>query len=197
MALGASTYATACSIFHRFYHKASLTEFDVWSIAMASLMLASKVEEEPLAIQKIVHGFCHIYRKRVLVADSSNGEEEEWDWDHPSLRFVKQAKTWSMERKQKFLIHHPLPGKLGPVFEDWHKQALNSEAAILRQLGFTLYWIPDSHPHKFILYFCQALGLVQQVFTQRCWSYCNDSYRLDLCTRFPPEVIVRRVIWMW
>jgi hypothetical protein len=191
LTLGASTFATACTIFHRFYHKASLTEFDVWSIAMASLMLASKVEEEPQALKTILHAFCHIYRKRVLVTDLSKSEEDEWNWNHSSLRFVDEARTWSAEQKQKFLIEQPLPGKLGPVFEDWHKQALNSEAAVLRQLGFTLYWIPDSHPHKFILYFCQALGLAQPEFTQRAWNYCNDSCQLDLCTRFPPELIVR------
>ena len=199
LALGASTYATACSIFHRFFHKASLTEFDVWSIALASLMLATKVEEEPQQLKTIIHGFCHIYRKRVIVLDQSKLEEDgKWDWNHSSLRFVKEATTWSKERKQKFLQEQPLPGKLGPVFDDWHKQALNSEAAVLRQLGFTLYWIPDSHPHKYILYFCQALGLAQPRFTQRAWNYCNDSCRLDLCTRFAPEVIVRmkkRPIW--
>ena len=195
--LGASTYATACSIFHRFFHNASLTEFDVWSISLASLMLATKVEEEPQPLVKIIHGFCHTYRKRLLVLDLSKLEEDDrWDWNYSGLRFVKEATTWSKERKLKFLHEQPLPGKLGPVFEDWHKQALDSEAAVLRQLGFTLYWIPDSHPHKFILYFCQALGLAQLPFLQRAWNYCNDSCRLDLCTRFTPEVIVRMEIYV-
>lgn len=190
LGLGASTYATACTIFHRFYHLSSITEFDVWSISLAAVMLATKVEEEPQTLQKMIHVFYHIYRKRTLLANFSTRDDERWDWSHPSLCFLNEAKIWSAEQKQQFLQDERMPGKLGPVFEEWHKQALNSEAAVLRQLGFTLYWIPDSHPHKFILYFCQALGLTQSKFTQLAWNYCNDSYRLDLCTRFQPELIV-------
>jgi len=161
---------------------------------MASLLLSTKVEEESQPLITIIHGFCHVYRKRVLVVDLPKNEEEnddDWDWNHSSLRYIKEAQSWSAEEKHQFFEEQPLPGKLGPIYEDWHKQASHSEASILRRLGFTLYWIPDSHPHKFILYFCQALGLTQSEFTQRAWNYCNDSYRLDLCTRFPPEVIVR------
>jgi len=191
LALGASTYATACTIFHRFYHQASLTKFDVWSVAVASVLLATKVEEEPQTLKKIIHVFSHLYRKRILVVDHGQGAAGAcWNWTHPSLRHAKEARLWSTEKKEKLLGNLPLPMALGPVFEDWHKQALESEAAILRQLGFTLYWIPDFHPHKFILYFCQALDLTQPKFTQRAWNYCNDSCRLDLCVRFPAEVVV-------
>jgi hypothetical protein len=161
LALGPSTYATACTMFHRFYQQASLVKYDVWSVALASILLSTKVEEEPQTLKTIIHAFCHLYRKRILVVNPSIGEADCRDWDHASLRSLNEAKKWSLERKEKFLGDLPLPMKLGPVFEDWHKQSLISEATLLRQLGFTLYWIPDSHPHKFILYFCQALGLTQ------------------------------------
>lgn len=159
LALGASTYATACTMFHRFYQQASLVEYDVWSIALASILLSTKVEEEPQTLKTIIHAFCHLYRKRILIVSPCIEEADAWGWSHSSLRHANEARTWPLEKKEMFVRELPLPMKLGPVFEDWHKQALISEATLLRQLGFTLYWIPDSHPHKFILYFCQALGL--------------------------------------
>jgi hypothetical protein len=156
LSLGASTYATACTIFHRFYHQASLTEHDVWSVAMASTLLATKVEEESHTLKAIIHAFCQLYRKRLLVVTAPLEESE---WDHPSLATVRVAKTWTCEEKELRLAQLPLPMKLGPVFREWHQQVFQMEATVLRQLGFTLYWIPDSHPHKFILYFCQVLEL--------------------------------------
>lgn len=174
--LSASTYATACTIFHRFYQQASLAEHDVWSVALASIMLATKVEEEAQILKTIIHAFCHVYRKRVLVADTKSVDTMEgWDWNHPCLRHVVLAKSWSFEQKEQFLATFPLPSKLGPVFEEWHKQALHAEAMLLRQLGFTLYWIPDSHPHKFILYFCQALDLTQPRVRNLWWQLLYEK----------------------
>lgn len=166
--LSASTYATACTIFHRFYHQVSLTDHDVWSVALASILLATKVEEETQPLKTIIHAFCHVYRKRILVVDANVDTLKHcWNWNHPSLRHLPAAQTLSLDQKEKFLATFPLPSKLGPVFEEWHKQALYMEAILLRQLGFTLYWIPDSHPHKFILYFCQALDLTQPQVRKR------------------------------
>lgn len=168
LSLGASTFATACTIFHRFFHQRSLTEYSAWSVAMASTLLATKVEEEPqqITLKTLIQVFSHLYRKRILVAynditnDIDKGSSGSF-WEHASLAYQKDvAQTWTLEEKHQTLEQLPLPSnKYGPVYQEWHKHIFEMEAIVLRQLGFTLYWIPDSHPHKFILYFCRVLEL--------------------------------------
>jgi cyclin L len=209
--LTASTYASACTIFHRFYHRASLTQYSVWSVAMGSLLLATKIEDGPQqrTIRSIVLVFDHLYRKRRCAA-------------------ALQPQVL------------PMP-KLGPVWKEYYDHVLEMENQILRELGFTLYWIPDSHPHKFLWEFLRllfGLPLLEPApildtstttialetaaaaaataesmdtntkqeekpnpeketrhyeLAQRAWNYCNDSCRLDLCVRYDSEVIVSLV----
>ena len=165
LSLRTSTFATACTIFHRFYQQVSLAEYDVWSIALASVLLATKVEEEPQSLKRIIHSFFHMFRKRILVATNIS-EANSWNWKHPSLGHAAEANSSrvSKEELENFILEIGLPPALdlqGSVYGEWYQRAISSEATILRQLGFTLYWIPDSHPHKFIPSFCQALGLKQ------------------------------------
>jgi hypothetical protein len=199
--LGASTFATACTIFHRFYHQVSLKEHDVWSIAMASTLLATKVEEEAHTLKAIIHVYCHLYRKRLLlIVDGDNDDDPCGNnnklSDHPSVASLSAARQWTTSEKDSYLQQLPLPMKFGPVYKEWHKQISDMEAILLRQLGFTLYWIPDSHPHKFILYFCRVLeltdvkvGLVKRLlvlfvvvvyyaFCHTCSSYLQSFRRL-------------------
>jgi hypothetical protein len=126
---------------------------------MASTLLATKVEEESHTLKTLIHAFAHLYRKRLVVAFPIE-EQTAAIWEHESMVYVPEAKTWTLEEKELRLAQIPLPNnKLGPVYQDWHKQVSDMENIVLRQLGFTLYWIPDSHPHKFILYFCRVLEL--------------------------------------
>ncbi|CAB9514755.1 Cyclin [Seminavis robusta] len=128
--LNASTYATACTIFHRFYHRVSLTKYNVWSVAMASLLLATKVQDGPQqrTIRSIVLFFDHLYRKRRHLIISTK--------DSSSV---------------------PSMSKLGPVWKEYYENVVEMENQVLRELGFTLYWIPDAHPHKFLWEFVRIL----------------------------------------
>jgi cyclin L len=189
MKLNASTYATACTIFHRFYYRVSLTQHCAWSVAMASMLLATKVEDGPQqrTIRHIIVVFDHLYRKR--------------------RKFIPET----TDPQSKVL---PL-NKLGPVWKEYCELILEMESQIMREMGFVFYFIPDSHPHKFLWEFLRVLLGLEQVdpaqavmvpennndheprietrhaeLAQRAWNYCNDSCRLDLCVRFDSEVIV-------
>lgn len=158
LSLGTSTYATACMIFHRFYHQCSLSEYDVWSVAMASTLLATKLEEDPQSIKALIRVYSHLYRKRILVATT----ETPWQVEkHPASAHLLKGRNLTLAQKHQLLSKSPLPSKLGPAYKVWHDQISKMEAILLRQLGFTLHWIPDSHPHKFILYFCSVLELTE------------------------------------
>ncbi|CAJ1943064.1 unnamed protein product [Cylindrotheca closterium] len=193
LSLGASTFATACTIFHRFCHQCSLYDYDVWSVAAASILLAIKIEEEPYAMKGIIHVFAHLYRKRIMLATTETPDQVK---SHPLGASLPAASTLSLEEKHQRMGKVPLPSKLGPVYKEWHSRISKMEAIVLRQLGFTLYWIPDSHPHKFIACIYDALELTDVKLAQRAWEYCNDSYRLDLCVRFPSEVIATSAFFL-
>jgi hypothetical protein len=161
LSLGASTFATACTVFHRFYHQCSLHEYDVWSVAVASTLLATKLEEEPRAIKALIRAYSHLYRKRLLLVSSASFTENDKIKQHPFCSSLQTCTSWTREEKDRRLSQIPLPSGIGPVYNAWHDQISKMEAVLLRQLGFTLHWVPDSHPHKFILYFCGVLELTE------------------------------------
>jgi len=205
--LNASTYATACTIFHRLYHRVSLTIFSVWQVVLGSVLLATKIEDglQQRTIRHIILVVDHLYQKR---------------------RGCLESKTKGADNSSNHKVRSM--SKLGPVWKEWYEKTLEIENHILRELGFTLYWIPDSHPHKFLWDFLKLLfGLEPLVdivgagdekqgdkvnaklreqknagrkdkreqqhhhdLAQRAWDYCNDSCRLDLCVRFDSELIV-------
>ena len=186
-----SSYATACTIFHRFYHPMSLKQYDVWSVAMASTLLATKVEEDPKSLQQIIEEYARIYARRLILADLlpdddvdkkddliTTTKEKELVRSSPHIAYL----PIQISRKQrKYICDTRLPqhlNKFGPIFKEWHTQISKMESILLRQLGFTFYWISDSHPHKFILNFCQALELNDKmvcIYIYMCaMEYCDD-----------------------
>jgi len=182
-----SAYATSCAIFHRMYHRVSLKQYCVWKMAIGCTLLAGKVEEEPRTVRCIVLTFAHLYRRRRLRVDDdarlhSYGAA---DCEADATASLTEAEKENMIRSAK-----PMPPG-GRAYAAWVEALLDAENAILRNLGFTLHWIPDSHPHKFILYFVRVLGVDSKEVAQLAWSYCNDSCQLELCILFDPEVIVR------
>lgn len=191
--LNLSCYASATTIFHRFYHRVSLKTCCVWTAAMASIVLAAKVEEVAIALRNVIATFSHLYRRRRLLV-SCDQSELRAILSHPSVAassVMTETASWTnVENERAKLVNvPPILSPKGPIYKDWFDAIIDTENQILRQLGFTLHWIPDHRPHKFLSYFLLALQIDDELFTQSAWNYCNDSCRLDLCVRYQPEVI--------
>ena len=172
LSLGPSTNATACTIFHRFYHSASLSEHDVWSVAIACTLLATKVEEEAKNLKNIIEEYSKIYARRVVLADlafeeskkdksrKNENDMEELVLSSPIIACLSEPiAKWPKAKQRRRICAKFLPqlNTNGPVYKEWNKKITQMESTILRHLGFTFYWISDSHPHKYILNFCHAL----------------------------------------
>lgn len=152
------------------------------------------VEEEPRTVRSVVLAFAHVYRRRRLRA---NGDVRRWSYGAADCE-ADAATTLNDEEKENILRSANPMAVNGPVYAEWKEALLTSENEILRSLGFTLFWMPDSHPHKFILYFVRVLEVGGGGsangdgdsdgcgVTQTAWNYCNDSCRSDLCVRYDP-----------
>jgi len=161
--------ATAQNLLHRFYWRKSLkaTLFDAFTIAMACLFLATKIEENPRTLRQVLYVFHHLYRKRKF--RNSAGKK--------GAISSKDARNAPLELG-------------GDRYNQWKKKLMEGERWVLKELGFGFYQVME-HPHKFLVYYCKYLGqhgmeadeLTTKKLAQSAWDYLNDSMRLDLCVR--------------
>ena len=203
-------YPTATVLFHRYFHQISLTEADVWSVAMACTLLAAKIEEVAgrVTMRQLIVAYVHMYRRRVwLITTDSDPSSLPTILKHERVANCSAASRLPLDVKiRKLQEEVPSLSMLGPVWKEWHDTVVQAESRLLRQLGFTLYWItPDQHPHRFVPYFCRELVATletpdpdrhQEQLVQSALRYCNLSCRLDLCVRYAPEVIACAAIYL-
>jgi hypothetical protein len=172
---------------------------------MACTLLATKLEEQPKTLHQIIEVYAKMYTERLLMVGITRSQRRRLEAiEKPYLGSFAATLSprWSSylsSIKRNHEIQHVPLNKTGPVYQEWHSTITKMENELLRQLGFTLYWIPDSHPHKFLLYFCQVLEWQQlqkqssaskDSMVQCAWNYCNDACcYLDLECRYSAELI--------
>jgi len=162
---------------------------------MACILISGKLEDDLSSIREIILCFVHLYRRRRLrLSEKKDGTKEgEEDYCSPL------AASLSTEEKFNIMRHFPPMSAFGQAYKEWKDVLLKTENVVLRSLGFVLYWIPDSHPHKFILYFVRVLGMEKEEehrLAQTAWNYCNDSCLLDVCVRYEPEITACAAIYL-
>ena len=162
---------------------------------MASTLIATKVEEEPKTLKQIIDEYAKIYARRLILANFPDVEKNFDDKNTlPTIEeLVKSSAAlaclqgpishWTTGKQRRRICSARLPkelNKYGPVYKEWHEQITKMESILLRQFGFTFYWIPDSHPHKYILKFCEALDLKHKmVWSMRAVLY--DILESNFC----------------
>lgn len=74
---------TAQTIFHRFFYRKSFKEYDAFRVAIASVFLGAKVEEQPKRIRDVLNVFYTMFQKRqqlerLCVMDLNGGLYAVW-----------------------------------------------------------------------------------------------------------------------
>ena len=171
-------------------HRKSLKRFDVFTIAMGSLLLASKVEEcfKTLREVSIIFStlrfdrFC--YNKSVIKFNFTA-------WIIVCTQIIFAFHHIYAHRKGLRLRAMELGGQ---QYTEWKGELITIERYILKELGFSLYNIMD-HPHKYILYFVKVLNGSEEL-ANAAWAYLNDSMRLDVSLKYPAQTIACAAIFL-
>jgi cyclin L len=189
-------FRTASVIFHRSYHQTSLREIDVWSMAMGSMALGCKVEEMKISFRELVVVFNHLYRKRILCLVGDD-DTDRLLYKTERVCGCDLSRSMSLPHKKELLRRSMTPlSPHGPIYEAWHDALVQTERQILRQMGFTLYWISDSHPHHCIDRLCDALSKSEETVQSRAHEACDRTYYMDACARFPAVTIARAAVFV-
>ena len=158
---------------------------------MACVLIGGKIEDDSRPVRQIVLAFHHLFRRRRLQL----GLTAEQVNNNSCTSASPLVRLSNDERENVLRSFRPSMNPYGQIYQEYHRVIITTEQIILRSFGFTLYWIPHSHPHSFLLYFCKVLEL-QGNIVQKAWNYCNDSTLLDLCVRYDAQLTVRNGLRM-
>ncbi|XP_012586131.1 PREDICTED: cyclin-related protein FAM58A-like [Condylura cristata] len=155
--------ATACTIYHKFFREAHLDTYDPYLVAMASLYLAGKVEEQHLRIRDIIN-VAHRYfypGSKPLQLDSSFWELRDSIVKCELLVLRVLHFQVSFEHPHKYLLHYLISLKNWLNRYSWQRTPISVTAwALLR----------DSYHGGLCLHF-RAQHIAVAVLQLTLWAY--------------------------
>jgi len=148
-----------------------MIRFDVRMVAMTTLFLSAKVEEQTRKIVDVINVFYIVLQRKY------------------GAKQVQYLEVRTKTTHSVFLITYPFILQNHDSLKD---SLIKTERYILKELGFNLH---VDHPHKFILFYVHILNGTNEL-AQQAWNYLNDSLRTTLCIRYKPEVIASGAIYL-
>lgn len=185
-------------IFHRFFYRRSMKEFDVKLVAAASLYLGCKLAETPRRVHYLVHVYTYI--------DWLEWKEQELRGlsvlQNPGTASENVSATSKILSEADIRLSNWFSASLqGHEFQKRRTHIHRVERHILRETGFRICEVLV-HPHRFMIQYIHCLfgGIAQQSWrtavAQRAWGYLNDALRLPLCCMYQPPVLTTAAIYL-
>jgi hypothetical protein len=180
-------FATASILYHRYIYAEEEIPLrnDVWSIGMASLLLASKLHDIPITVECIIHTCCIIYRKRVLCPNYYHLDISENKLRHdPDVQRINQRipQSWKqlsfyalLEKVDDTSFIHTLLSTRGIIYKSWYDSIVETECLILKRLGYRIHWIPDFHVYQYVEAFCSRIRLIPKVDDKKKKKKSTDN----------------------
>lgn len=169
------------SIFHRFFYKQSIAQFDVFTVAMGSFLLAGKAEEKILALKEVIVTFHYLYfqsrekrRKELEI-----GSELYLRWKSQLLSIEKEILS-TLGFAVYEAIDHP------------HQYLLYIIKLITPSAAFQPTQSDQSREDRIE----SELQLRVRELAQKSWNFLNDSMRIDLELRFHSTCIACAAIFL-
>lgn len=167
--------ATAQVIFQRFWFVTSMRQFSVADVSAACLYLATKIEEHPVPVRKLINVFDYTLQHDRWRMQSP--DELPWRTRGKSRRSKgtsngQQDTTSTPTRQHDANFHWQPHSYQSSVFHDYKDSLVVHEMQILKRLGFQL---EAQLPYSTLVNYLQILGLGKdKEVVERCWAIVTD-----------------------
>lgn len=158
--------ATAQVLFQRFWFVTSLRSFGTLDVAIATVFLASKLEESPIRLRDLINCFDFLVQKHSSAsrARRAAGHSLPWDVSPPPAAASDHAAPEAFT-----YVPHSYQSA---TFYDYKDAVVVHEMHILKRLGFQL---EANLPYATLVNYLNVLGLGRDKdVIQMCWSCCSD-----------------------